>query len=115
MTYPSSPFDALTTDIGVKSWALHAGQDGKRMRYYLYVSSNGDVLKDCFGMSVRVDLLGETCDTPEQAIEVGYREFLKECQKKLNRTPPAPKPIKKLEVEDISKMSAVDVLKELGL
>lgn len=115
MTNPSSPFDALTADIGIKSWALHAAKDGKRMRYYLYLSSNGDALKDCFGMSVRVDLMGETCDTPEQAIEIGYKEFTRACQRKLNRTPPPLKPLEKLNVEEIENMSVDNILKALGL
>lgn len=110
-----SALDLLTADLTIKSWALHAAKDGKRMRYYLYISSNGEILKDCFGMSVRVDLMGETCDTPEQAIERGYAEFSRECKKKISRQPPPPKPIEKLTVTDISKMSAADVLKELGL
>ena len=113
MTYPSSPFDALTTDIGVKSWALHAAKDGKRMRYYLYISSNGDVLKDTNGMSVRVDMMGETCDSPEQAIEKGYIEFSRECQRRVNRIFPQKKPVES--PKDLSKLSAADVLKELGL
>ena len=113
MTYPSSPFDALTTDIGIKNWALHAAKDGKRMRYYLYLSSNGDVLKDINGMFVRVDMMGETCDTPEQAIEVGYLEFSRECQRRVNRVFPQKKPVES--PKDLHKLSAEDILKEIGL
>lgn len=115
MTNPASIFDALTTDLSIKSWALHMGVDGKRKRYYLYISSDRDVLKDCNRMSVRVDLMGETCDSPEEAIEVGYRQFVSECQRRINRIQNQPKPIQKLEVKDLQRMSADELLKELGL
>ena len=113
-----NPFDKLTLDETIKSWALHSGKDGKHTRYYLYVSSNPDVVKDNRGMSVNVGLMGPSCATPLEALEAGYREYTRERLRKCNRTfssravvPEA----KKETPKDISKMSIEDLMKELGL
>ena len=112
MTYTASPFDALTADIGIKSWALHAAKDGKRMGYYLYLSSNPDVLKDSIGMGVKVDIMGAICTSPDEAIATGYLEYSRECKRKCSRILPPRKIDKNTKLEELP---AEDILKELGL
>lgn len=113
-----NPFERLTTDETIKSWALHSGKDGKHTRYYLYISSNPDVVKDNLGMSVRVDLMGPSCATPDEAIINGHREYTRQVHQKRNRVFPPREIIqepKKETAKDMSKLSIEELMKELGL